>query len=101
MPGALRGFHPAGNPRTDWCKVPPAVPLSPAVSFCSRVSGRMKPPVGPGSSGIVSTNPTLDPTTNQSNLEVLFNLVASRSSYACTAALSVYDVCAETLLRSS
>ena len=39
------GLHPIRKPKTGWCKVPPVVPLSPAVSVCTRVSGRMKPPL--------------------------------------------------------
>ena len=37
MPGAQRGVHPTGNPSTGWFKVPPAVPLSPAVRGCTRI----------------------------------------------------------------
>ena len=38
--------HPTINPGTGWVKVPPPVPLSPAVPFCTRVSAEMKPPLG-------------------------------------------------------
>ena len=34
------------NPSTGWFTFPPAVPLSPAVPFCTRVSTVMKPPLG-------------------------------------------------------
>ena len=47
---AQRGFHPARKPSTGWCKVPPAVLLSPAVAFCTRVSAGMKPCLGRDSS---------------------------------------------------
>ena len=40
---AQRGFHPTRNLKTGWCKVPPAVLLSPAVPLCPRVSAGMKP----------------------------------------------------------
>ena len=44
------GFHPTRNPSTGWYKVPPAVPLSPAVPGSTRVSASMKPPMGRDSS---------------------------------------------------
>ena len=52
---ASRRFHmnetlQKGNPCTEWVKVPPVGPLSPAVPFCTRVSARMKPPLGRDSS---------------------------------------------------
>ena len=43
---AQRGFHPIRNPSTGWCKVSSAVPLTPAVPFCTRVSARIKPLLG-------------------------------------------------------
>ena len=39
------------NPSIVWCKVPPAVPFTPAVPASTRVSFRMKPPQGRDSSG--------------------------------------------------
>ena len=47
---AQRGFHPCRNPSTGWFKVPPAVPLSPAVPFSTRFSAGMNPPMGRDSS---------------------------------------------------
>ena len=46
-----RGFHPTRKFSTGWCKVPPAVPFPPAVSFGTRVSARMNPPLGRDSLG--------------------------------------------------
>ena len=40
------GFHPTRNPSTGRCKVPPPVPLSPAMPARTRISARMKPPMG-------------------------------------------------------
>ena len=40
------GIHPIRDPSTGWYKVPPAVPLSPAVPASTRVSARKKPPPG-------------------------------------------------------
>ena len=44
---AQRGFHPTRKHSTGWFKVPPAVPLSPAMLFSTRVSAGMKPPLPP------------------------------------------------------
>ena len=33
-----RVFHPTRKPSTGWFKAPPAVPLLPAVSFCTKIS---------------------------------------------------------------
>ena len=41
-----RGFHPTSNSSTGWYKVSPAVPLLPAVPFCTMDSAGMKPPLG-------------------------------------------------------
>ena len=41
-----RGFIPPKNLSTGWCKVPPAVPFSPAVPASTRVSARMNPLMG-------------------------------------------------------
>ena len=49
-PDAQRGFHPTRNPGTGWLKIPPAVPLSPAVPICTRVSAGMNTPMGRDSS---------------------------------------------------
>ena len=45
-----RGFYPTRKDSTGWFKVLPAVPLSPAMPFNSRVSAGMKPPLGRDSS---------------------------------------------------
>ena len=45
-----RGFHPTRSPSTGRFKVPPAVPLLPAVPLCTRVSAGMKPALGRDSS---------------------------------------------------
>ena len=42
LPGELPPRVWFRNPSTGWCKVPSAVPLSPAVPFCTRVSASMK-----------------------------------------------------------
>ena len=44
------GFHPTRKPSTGLIKIAPAVPLSPAVSFCTRVSAGMKDRLGRDSS---------------------------------------------------
>ena len=43
---AQRGFHPTRKPSINWFKVPPEVPLTPAVPFSSRVSAGINPPLG-------------------------------------------------------
>ena len=48
------GFIRPENLVLDWFKVPPAVLLSPTVPFYTGVVGRMKPPLGRGSSGNVA-----------------------------------------------
>ena len=46
MPPISRGFHPTKKNSSGWFKVPPAVPLSPAVPVSTRVSAEMKHPLG-------------------------------------------------------
>ena len=52
---AQGGSHPTRNPSTGWFKVPPPVPLSPPVPFCTstRVSAGMKPPPALGTPRVV------------------------------------------------
>ena len=42
--------HPTRKASTSWYLIPPAVPLSPAVPYCTTVSGGMNPPMGRDSS---------------------------------------------------
>ena len=79
---AQRGAYPVRNPSTGWFNVSPAVPLSPAVPFCTRVSAGLNP----------AYEPRGDPSCNAPSVRGLGCQAACPSSAPSTGAPSEFHV---------